>query len=480
MVKEREDILLQDYPEYVAKVVSELTPAGELLGSDPVFEQIESQMMKVGSLAHSGVDWENTEQDVIWLLGNKSKDVRLLAYLMQCLHNSASPERIIMSFELMTIFVKNYWDNSYPVSGNKGSPGKEKYFNMMVKRFSLLFEKMDFSLFTEAEQKELGVVTQEWLDAIAQQKLSAGTALSVKSKIEAGIQSISVKDATPQRNDSGSSAKKGRHLLTAQPQVSNAVEAKTLKKALLSASDLLDEQCFLSPLPFRIRRYACWGTIVSPPEHDTGMNTLLRGMPAPKVKEYRDLTCRPDLQIWKKIEQSLLNAPYWFEGQLMSFNLALALNQAELGLVVAEETRRFLQRLPELGHLKFKDGSPFVPDAVKTWLSETDRSNHPASENNDWQKTREEVFKLAKAQGVSEALSYLDSMLVSATEPRNHFYCRLISTEVMHLSKFRALAGASYQDLYKQISTMSVSDWEPSLVEQLKRQVTSEEGAHVK
>ena len=68
----------------------------------------------------------------------------------------------------------------------------------------------------------------------------------------------------------------------------------------------------------------------------------------------------------------------------------------------------------------------------------------------------------------------LNDGLVAATEPRDQFYWRLLSADLMQANHLDAMAQQQYQTLHTQISAMQVTDWEPSLVEQLERYTTSE------
>lgn len=97
-------------------------------------------------------------------------------------------------------------------------------------------------------------------------------------------------------------------------------------------------------------------------------------MQADRVKDYQDQLRHPDLALWRKVEQSLTMAPYWFEGQWMSYTIAQQLGKSDWCQAIAEETQQFLRRLPSLLELKFKGGEPFVSDSVKEWLASVGQS----------------------------------------------------------------------------------------------------------
>ncbi len=62
--------------------------------------------------------------------------------------------------------------------------------------------------------------------------------------------------------------------------------------------------------------------------------------------------------------------------------------------------------------------------------------------------------------------------LSKSIEPRDNFYWRLISTELMQENKLNDLAQQQFQHLSSQLESMSVSEWEPSLLKRLKKHTT--------
>lgn len=106
-------------------------------------------------------------------------------------------------------------------------------------------------------------------------------------------------------------------------------------------ADFLAEQEFGIALSIRLRRFAVWGSITSLPDHKPDGETLLRGMQADRVKDYQDQLRHPDLALWRKVEQSLTMAPYWFEGQWMSYTIAQQLGKSDWCQAIAEETQQF-------------------------------------------------------------------------------------------------------------------------------------------
>lgn len=466
---------ITEYRQCIAKPISSSHPVGERLVDHPLFDFIEDQMMKVGSLSHASVQWDEVEHSTLKLLGEQTKDIKLLVYLLQCLHNQMTPPRFITSFVVMSEFLNQYWTESYPAPGARGNLPRRKFFSQMVQRFAAAVDKLDFHRFDEADRQALESAVGEWQQAIEKQGLSSDLVESVVIRIQAELKRAEQQHQAKVQSAKNEMPSETAHSAAASMVVDNSSD-KAAKQTLLKVADFLAEQEFGIALSIRLRRFAVWGSITSLPDHKPDGETLLRGMQADRVKDYQDQLRHPDLALWRKVEQSLTMAPYWFEGQWMSYTIAQQLGKSDWCQAIAEETQNFLRRLPSLLELKFKGGEPFVSDSAKEWLANVGETQSLAGKSvgGDWQEKRKEAFQLAKEGGIAVALSMLNDGLVSAIEPRDKFYWRLLSADLLRANHLDAMAGEQYQTLLAQVTTLSVPEWEPSLVEQIQRYTTSE------
>ncbi|WP_315918900.1 type VI secretion system protein TssA [Vibrio fluvialis] len=464
---------LTEYRRCVAQPISGDNPVGERLIDDPLFDFIEDQMMKVGSLSHSSVQWDEVEHSALKLLQDKTKDIKLMVYLLQCLHNQLSPSRFILSFELMSDFMASFWEESYPAPGKRGNLPRRKFFSQIAQRFSMATEKIDFNQFDAQDRQALGEAVDAWQKVIEAQGLSSDVVEAVARSVQSELNKVEARQQAEQQQTAKPADTPRPTTANSALSVDNSSD-KAAKQTLLKVADFLAEQEFGIALSIRLRRYAVWGSITTLPDHKADGETMLRGMQPDRIKDYQDQMRHADLTLWRKVEQSLTLSPYWFDGQLMSFTIAQNLGKESWCLAITEETQQFLARMPSLLELKFKGGEPFVSDSVKEWLASTNGSTGGQSVGGDWQEKRKEAMALAKEGGIAVALSMLNDGLVAATEPRDKFYWRMLSADLLNANHLDAMAREQYQTLHNQVTTMQVTDWEPSLVEQLERYTTSE------
>lgn len=458
---------LDKYRQLIAQPISAQAPAGQRLVDDPLFEFVEEQMMKVGSLSHGSIQWEEVEHSVVQLLAEKTKDIKLLAILLQCLHHDITPSRWVVSFEVFGDFVAHFWSLSYPAPGERGNLPRRKFYSQMSQRFLTASKQVNYAQFSDESKAALQTAVQQWriaLDAAqlgqdeVTKQLERSVEQGVKTAPPPSVESTNTTSVTPASSSS-----------TALPSLDSSSD-KATKDTLFKVAGFLAEQDLAMPLSIRLKRFALWGNITSVPDHNPQGVTLLRGMSVDRIRDYQAQLAHADLALWRKVEQSLTMAPFWFEGQWMSFQIAQQLDQSSWCDAIVQECAAFLARLPSLLQLSFKDGSPFVSDEVKAWLLAHQQSdNATASGGSDWDEKRHEALILAKEGGVAVALAYLNEGLAQASQPREHAYWRLLIADVLRENQLDAMAEQQYQTLYTQVSTMSVTEWEPSLIERLQR-----------
>ncbi|MCE0495093.1 type VI secretion system protein TssA [Vibrio salinus] len=481
---------LSQYRQCISAPVSGDAPTGIRLVDDVLFEYVDDQMMKVGSLAHDTIEWQEVESKTVDLLAHKSKDIKLLTYLTQCLYHQLSPARFNLSLMLLGDFIEQYWEEAFPVPGPKGKIPRKRLLSQLGQRVKDAFENVDLNRFVDEREEELKQAADVLDNALEKRAVESDELTSVIRHIRSHIsqaeqrrkqaqiqqtQKTEASTSSTQVNPEGQSTANSSGSGPMSSVVVDSTNEKATKNTLLKVAEVLSDQHNGGALSIRVRRYAVWSSITSVPDNNSKGETLLRPMQQDRVKDYQDMMNSPDLVLWKKVEQSLTMAPYWFEGHKMSYEIARALDRKDWCEAIRDETERFLNRLPQLKELSFKGGVPFVPQDVIDWLLETAPSgNQSCGGSQGWGDIRKQLTRLAEEKGVNDALAMVNDGLENETEPRNQWYWRLMSAELMKSQGFDAMARENYQTLYTQALSMNVSDWEPSIIQQLEKYTTSE------
>ncbi|MGJ0639528.1 type VI secretion system ImpA family N-terminal domain-containing protein, partial [Xenorhabdus bovienii] len=85
------------------------------------WEFIDGEMVKFGSI----------QRQALQLFSEHSKDFQLMVHLLRTLQHAGHPAELILAIELLTEYVKNYWEKAWPVK-----PGlKRRLAQQVIKRF---------------------------------------------------------------------------------------------------------------------------------------------------------------------------------------------------------------------------------------------------------------------------------------------------------------------------------------------------------
>lgn len=473
--------------ELVSQPISEDNPVGISVADDSLYDFIEEQMMKVGSLSHGTVQWKKVEEAAITLLSEQTKDLKLLISLLQCFHHRNTSVSLTVSLFVLGDFVHKYWETCYPYAGKKGDLPRRKFFNQIVQRVELAVEKLDFNQCSADQLNELHEMTLYWDDIAEKIEFD----LSATDAAIAKIRRLAREAAQRLELNKKSEAKKTTNAERTAPSSKsqsisiNTDSDKTTKQALLDMANFLEEEGDAIELVVRMRRYAVWSGIDSLPEHKNN-KSLVNAPPKDRTSEYWSLLDNADVDLWKRVETTLSMAPFWFGGQYLSYQIAQKLGYTSSAQAILQETQRFLKRWPELYDFTFRSGEPLFSDECKEWL-ETSRlvgNNNVESSNvesnnvdsghvqsDDWASYKKQAIDLVKTDGLEVGLSMVNTAINNTKDLRSHAHWKLISAELLQEKGLHTLALEQLQSLHAQIESMTVSEWEPSILKRIEKYI---------
>ncbi|TNI72007.1 type VI secretion system protein TssA [Aeromonas media] len=450
---------------------------GAVLADEPRWDYVETELVKLGSLAHGQVDLNAVAEACLGLLESRTKDMRVLAQLLRCLQHPAKATPLGAALSLLEAWIQAYWLLAWP--GNASQ--KQRLMVQIVKRFEGALPRVSDSasaaelaqLLAQAEQLErvwlaLCPDKGELLDPLLMGLKRAQRQQVAQAQADAGVQSgscavVATAAATGMAGSmvlSGSTKGSGVEI--------DSSNDRAWRQTQLKVADLLIERQPEAAVGYRLRRHAIWAGITTPPMVARDNKTQLAPMSVDMVDEYRAAMGGPDLALWQRIEQSLTLAPYWFEGHRLSAEVAQKLGFAAVAKAIAEELDGFLQRLPALRDLAFSDGSPFLSPECGRWLQPVRGGGGGEGES----CLAEEIAQRHGEQGVAAALALLDERMAQMKEPRDRFHAQLVQAELLAQEGMEALARQHYQHLWQEASRLGLSHWEPGLVSRLESQAT--------
>lgn len=462
------------YREQIVQAIEGENPVGERLLDDPLLDFVENQMMKIGSLAHAEVQWDEAEKGALTLLGNKTKDVKILTYLLQCLQHQATPARFTLSVYVLAEFMDAYWEICHPAPGPRGALPRRKFYGQIIQRTVKAAENLDGSSFDFDQKEDLENAIVELTKAVVKYELPEDGVDDVHAAVRRKLSNV------VDTKDVKATSEEGQSTVTVEPAFTpskveiDSSSDKAVKQTFFKVADLLSELEGGQALSLRLRRFAIWFSIVAAPDADSDGETQLMPVSVDRISDYEEQLQRgADLALWRNVEKSLTVAPFWLDGHHLSFRVAEKLGKEDWADAIKSEARSFITRLPSLLHLSFKGGTPFASAETAQWLTSGSEGKSGGKASGGWDAERSNVLELAKEGGVSVALAQLNEGFAGASEPRDKFYWRMLSADVMHAHQLSAIARQEYETLLDQVSNISVTDWEPSLIQRLKTGATA-------
>ncbi|MCV9878092.1 type VI secretion system protein TssA [Brenneria izbisi] len=447
-----------------------------VLADDPLWEKVETELVKLGSLAHSQVDLNVVADHCLTLLESRTKDMRVLVQLLRCLQHPAKATPFATALMLLDSWLANYWQQAWPTSPAQ----KQRLMTQIVRRFESVMPRMAESA-SGAELNQLHQLAEQlanrWRD-LASDK--ADLTDELRQGLNRARQRHQARQQTNQAANPFSASggetteSAGVSQETAAPSASavaiNTADERGWRQTQLTVATVLVERQPDAPVGYRLRRHAIWSGIATAPMASQGNRTQLAPFSADRMDEYHSALGQADLSLWQRIEQSLTLAPYWFDGHMLSATVAARLGYALVANAIAEELAAFLHRLPTLRELTFSDGSPFLTDKCNQWLHAT-LAGRAGSERQDDLAT--EASACRAEHGMAAALSLLDERIRRLKAPRDRFYAELVLADLLAEEGMKALAAQHYQHLWQESQQLGLMQWEPGMVSRLERLVAS-------
>lgn len=444
--------------------------SGAVPADDPLWEDIETEMVKLGSLAHSQVDINAVAEQCLTLLETRTKDMRVLVQLLRCLQHPAKATPFATALMLLDDWVNVYWTTAWP----QNTLQKTRLMTQAAKRFDSVLPRVA----ENASVAELGQLltlseqfAQRWSAVAPGNALFDELTVSLRRAQSRRAEQVKANEP-PRAQATASAASPSSGQAEPKPSVDiNHSDDRAWRQTQLKVAELLVEQQADTPVGYRLRRHAIWSGITTPPLTSKGNATQLAPMSVDRVDDYKAAMGQADKALWSQVEQSLVLAPYWFEGHMLSAQIATQLDCKATASAIADELHAFLTRLPTLRELTFNDGTPFLTDACRDWVDAGQASSTSSSGQSD--DLAAEAAKCRAEKGLNAAMTLLDKKMGKMKEPRSRFYAQLILADLLAEEGMKTLATQHYHALWQETQRLGLSQWEPGLVSRLERFATS-------
>ncbi|MFJ4392526.1 type VI secretion system protein TssA [Pseudomonas soli] len=446
-------------------------PVGLFDVEDETYQAIDQEMVKLGGLQASTIDWAYIEEASRQYLAQQCKHLRIVAHLSAAWLRSGCWERWGFTLALLAGMVERYWEVAHPKPGPKGFLGKRKLVGLVLDRLNEALRRLDRYTFTPAH----AAVAQEALQRLQQQQAVAqldGALLNDVDRLlrKQAEQASGAGEPAAAKSSSATtkSAPLAEIIATPMPRVSLGSERES-RRAVLAMAELINQQDPYDPTGYQLRRFGLWAHIQAAPQIKQGNRTELMAVPLDIASDYEEAIAGTaiDAALLQRIEKSVTACPFWVRGSFLAASAATRLAMGEVAEAIRAATARFVQRMPALQQLCFSDGRSFVDNQSMAWLRGA-AGQTQAESAQEFAGLREELAGQLDAGGVEPVLLKLQAMQADLRAPRERCHTTVIAAD------FLAARGVSWlaQDLCASVArTMqhtTAAVWEPEVFQRLQ------------
>ncbi|MEH6565401.1 MAG: type VI secretion system protein TssA [Halopseudomonas sp.] len=474
---------LQQIDRIISQPISADSFAGEDVRYASEYEQLEQELAKAGSLhGNEQPDWQAVRDGSLELLLTQSKDLRVAAWLIWSLFETSGPAGLSQGLDMLNALCEAQWAELHPRKARTRSAA----LNWLVTRL----ETTEIARLSSAEHPLNEVILRLHSTLSKQLADQAPDLQPLSRKLSAAkVSPATVSPAQPTNAASASAS-----LLASSPEQpapgalppAHIASSKDAHKALRLLQDharslcqwwLMDNQCDLRAL--RLSRTLLWLPIDALPSHDAEQKTGLRNLPADRIANYRErFEQGQHAALLQDVETSIARAPFWLDGQHLSWQCCDALGANEAAVEIERQLAWQLKRLPGIEKLGFYDGAPFAQAATLEWISNRvqrhNTDSQPAtainfargpasSPHNAWDEGLDSALATWRKEGLKAAVQELGTHIQQARGERAAFYWRLAQARLCFQARHYELAKAQLESLHQQLQAQGLDKWEPDL-----------------
>ncbi len=481
--------------ELLAPISSD-SPTGEDAKYEFCYEMMEAEIKKFGSLFGETTDWTVVNKYAVEVLLEYSKDLKAFCYLVRSMAEVDKIQGLQDGLLLLRLAIEQFGANLHP-RRKRGRDGAMEWLSHQLHQYlskidlattswdelSRCQEAIDAvqSIFSESFQDSDADLyeVKSLINGLLQRVNANETASSDSQSIDAidsksSISTVStldnrkveieVKPELAVVNKNTSKPKSVNELDIDTDFTSPSASRKTLKKV---AETLLNADSS-STLSYRIHRYLTWFDIDEIPEHQNNVTALMLAISQDQQAEYKDKAKQEsDVDSIRRLERTLTDAPFWLTGHFYVHCMLKNLDLLEAAKAVTQEVQEFVNALPGIETLSFKNAIPFADDATLEWLSSSHSSRSNSRVVVECISDDLALMDDITLDNFGEKITILAEQLLLEQSGRGQFISNLQMVRAYHAVELFPLCLPYLEKSWSINKEMDLPNWEPHLSLQL-------------
>lgn len=440
-------------------------PAGYFDVEDETYQAIDQEMVKLGGLRESEIDWPYIDEASRDYLCTQCKHWRILGHLQVVWLRTRQWARWADALGLMAGMVEHFWDSAYPKPGPTGYLNKRKQLQRLLGDLGQVLPSLDRSSFAPAYQAAAEQALASLQRCAENAKLDPAPLDALQRRLSKYCEPV-VATETLRANPSGG-VLDSTFFASPKPQVTG--NEREQRRAVLSMADQINQQDPYDPTGYQLRRFGLWSHLRTAPSITRDRRTELTAVPKDIVEVYQDAlnhnTLDPNLLL--RIEKSVAASPYWLRGSYLAAHIASRLAMEVVAAAIRQTCECFVCRLPALLELCFSDGTPFVDAQTQAWITGADQAETAGSPVQEYAGLREELATQLATEGVEVVLLRLQELHATHDAPRQRSYATVIAADLLASRGLSWLADDLYANVARLMRDTTAQGWEPELYQKV-------------
>ncbi len=462
--------------EIIIPIEGNNAPIGTPNIQSEFFNDVEREIMKIGSLQHGDVAWDVIYNQSINYLKKECKDYKVIGFLMRYMLQTKDLVKITQFLKVLAEFNKQYLFGAYP------APNAKKEIKGAKQRIlKLIFSYLETFIRSEIKNIQDADDTKELLISIVslEKQLSGSKILSeylqtIAELVDSALQTLILKNDAKQVKQKGNVVAKTDNITDKDNNnvQENTTDVSILPPHTLSLDSIRDVKLSYLKLAehsnatipsdilgYSLRRFAMWNSITTVPLINGTGHTEMTAVSVDRVADYKqELASSPSITLLRKIEKTLETSPFWFEGNYLSFQCAELIGYKDVSKEIRRQTQKILNRFPSFYEMKFRCGTDFVSHEVKSWLQQADKPE--CSQIVEIKIS--EFSDLYNECGILDVLKQIDKQYELSVDIRDKFNLRLEKINYLHQEGMNSMLIAELKELARLSRDYTVFEWEQS------------------
>lgn len=458
--------------DLVLSPISAQNPVGDFNEEDEDYQGIDSEMMKLGGLRETTIDWNYVDRAAQQYLRTRCKHLRIAAHLATARMRAGGWRGWAEAASVLAGIASRHWSACHPKPGAPGLPAKRRLMAQQLERLGDALSKLESPGYGEEYFK----ASQQALDELQRCAATTHQDATALTQLEGRLRQKAEAMRAPELAEAQRDLSSGPPAITEAFFTSVAVDPgneREMRRSLLAMADLINRQDAYDPAGYQLRRFALWAHLgVAPSTRKDSLRTELMAVPSETAEAYGEAlkANAVDPALLQRVEKSLTSSPYWLRGSFLASGIARRLEMQNVAEAIRQATERFVAKLPALARLQFADGRPFIDGETLSWISGVANEAAQPSAGREYPALRDELRDALETNGVESMLKRLEDMQQISASPRHSCHVMVIAAELLTSRGLRWLADGLCARAHQIMQNASAAQWEPDLFELLQRQ----------